>query len=245
MIEVHESQNTWVYPTLVTISLLLLLLWPTAKSITDKQDRRKYWVLQTITLVCAIVGAKLAMLAGDKGWPLVPLADWREYFVSGRSITGGLALGFIGAEVTKPLIGYRLPPNDAFAAKLPFSIALGRVGCLLVGCCRGVPHEGWVTMRYEDGICRWPAQLVEIAFQLVIGAVFLFMVRRRILPSRVYALYMIAYGGFRFVTEFMRETPKPVGALSVYQLISLLLVALGAGSMLSRSRAARAEAVSA
>lgn len=236
MIEVHESRNAWVYPTLVTLSLLLLFLWPTAKAITDPTDRRKYWVLQTITLVCAIVGAKLAMLAGDKGWPWVPLADWREYFVSGRSITGGLALGFIGAEVTKPLLGYRLPPNDAFAAKLPFSIALGRVGCLLVGCCRGVPYQGLVTMRYEDGICRWPAQLVEIAFQLVIGAVFLVMVRRRMLAGRVYALYMMVYGGFRFVTEFMRETPKPVGAFSVYQVISVVLIVMGVGSMLGRSR---------
>ena len=64
------------------------------------------------------------------------------------------------------------------------------------------------------------------------------MVRRRMMSGRVYALYMIVYGGFRFFTEFMRETPKPVGALSVYQLISLLLIALGVGSMLTRSRSA-------
>lgn len=240
MIEVHESGNAWVYPTLVTVSLLGLFLWPTAKSIVDPIDRKKYWVLQTITLTCAIIGAKLAMLAGDKGWPAVPLSSWRELFVSGRSITGGLALGFIGAELAKPLLGYKLAPNDAFAAKLPFSIALGRVGCLLAGCCRGVPHEGWLSVRYEDGIERWPAQLVEIAFQLAIGAVFLAVVRRRALPGRVYALYMILYGGFRFATEFMRETPKPFGAFSVYQLISVLLVMLGVGSMLARSRAALA-----
>jgi phosphatidylglycerol---prolipoprotein diacylglyceryl transferase len=236
VIEVHESSNAWVYPTLVTISLLLLFLWPTAKSIVDPLDRRKYWGVQTVTLAAAIVGAKLAMLAGDKGWPVVPLADWREYFVSGRSITGGLALGFVGGEIAKPLFRYRLPPNDAFAAKLPFSIALGRVGCLLVGCCRGVPHEGLLSVRYEDGICRWPAQLVEIAFQLGMGVLFLSFVRRRVLEGRVYALYMIVYGAFRFATEFMRETPKPLGSFSVYQAISVVLVMLGVGSMVVRSR---------
>jgi hypothetical protein len=50
---------------------------------------------------------------------------------------------------------------------------------------------------------------------------------------------MAAYGAFRFATETLRETPKLVGngALSVYQVLSLVMIALGAVSFALRSRA--------
>jgi len=81
-------------------------------------------------------GAKLSVLIGDYHWPWVTVEDWRNVLWSGRSITGALILGFLCAELAKPLIGYPMPPNDRFAALLPFTIATGRVGCLITGCCR-------------------------------------------------------------------------------------------------------------
>jgi phosphatidylglycerol:prolipoprotein diacylglycerol transferase len=234
--DIHESDNAWVYPTVVSLSLLGLFLWPTARKI-EPAERPKYAVLQIITLVSAIVGAKLAVLAGDLGWPVTHVS-WVEVIRSGRSITGGLALGFVGAEVAKPFLHYALPPNDAFAAKLPFSIALGRVGCTLAGCCRGVPRAGLIGLRYEDGLVRWPAQPLEIVFQLAAGVTFLGLVRRGVARGRVYAIYMIAYGAFRFATEFLRDTPKPVGVFSVYQGISIVLVGLGVSSFVVRGRTA-------
>jgi phosphatidylglycerol:prolipoprotein diacylglycerol transferase len=234
---IDEARFGWVYSALVVAGLALLVLVPTAGKV-PVAERRKYALLQVITLVGAIVGAKLAMLAGDLGWPVRPLTGgWRQVAESGRSITGGLIGGFVLAEVAKPLLRYRLPPNDFFAAKLPFSIALGRVGCLLGGCCRGVPHEGPLTVTYSDGVARLPAPLFELIFQLAVGLAFVAMVRRRLLAGRVFALYLVLYGVFRFVTEPLRETPKPLGGLSVYQLLAVVLVLLGVASLAARSRA--------
>ena len=70
---------------------------------------------------------------------------------AGRSIAGALLFGFIGAELAKPLMRYRLPPNDRFATVLPFSIAIGRIGCLLAGCCLGEPWNGPWAVRAADG----------------------------------------------------------------------------------------------
>jgi prolipoprotein diacylglyceryltransferase len=166
------------------------------------------------------------MLMGDLGWPVTPLAGgWYEVLHSGRSITGGLLGGFLAAEAAKPLVGYNAPPNDAFAAKLPFSIALGRIGCLFGGCCRGIPQAGPLSITYSDGVPRFPAQLAELVFQLAIGVTFVWMVRRRVLAGRVFALYLIVYGLFRFVTEPLRETPKPLAGLSVYQALAVSLAA--------------------
>jgi phosphatidylglycerol:prolipoprotein diacylglycerol transferase len=225
---------------MVTAGLLLLLVFPSSQRIADRRDRRVYWGLQVVTLLGAIVGAKLAMLAGDLGWPVVPLASWQTLVWSGRSITGGLIGGFVAAEATKPLVGWTHPPNDHFAAKLPFSVALGRVGCLLGGCCRGVPHDGWLSVVYDDGVARWPAPLFEMAFQLAVGLLFVRLVRRGALGGRVFALYMMAYGAFRFATEPLRETPKSLGPLSVYQILALVLIGLGAASFVARGRVATA-----
>jgi phosphatidylglycerol:prolipoprotein diacylglycerol transferase len=236
-VRIHDGDNAWVYPTLVVASLALLLLYPSGKRY-DRRDRRTYWGLQLATLLGAVVGAKIAMLMGDLGWPFVPLAGWRSVVFSGRSVTGGLIGGFLAAEIVKPLVGWTHPPNDHFAAKLPFSIALGRVGCLLGGCCRGLPHEGALAVIYDDGIPRWPSPLFEIVFQLAIGVVFVSLVRRGALQGRLFAVYLVVYGAFRFATEPLRETPKSLGgALSVYQAIAVVMVVLGALSMTLRGRA--------
>ena len=111
---IDETRFGWVYSALVVAGLALLLLVPTARVIPPA-ERRKYALLQLITLVFAIVGAKIALLAGDLGWPVHPLpGGFRQVIESGRSITGGLLGGFLAAEAAKPLLRYSAPPpNEA------------------------------------------------------------------------------------------------------------------------------------
>jgi prolipoprotein diacylglyceryltransferase len=222
------------YALPVLIALLIAYLYPIAR-FTPVAERRKYWILQTITMIGAIVGAKIVVLSGDRFWPVIPLHGWDEVLTSGRSIVGGLIFGFLTAEITKPLLDYRLPPNDRFAAILPFSIAIGRIGCFLAGCCRGVEHDGFLSVTYADGIPRYPAQLFESAFHFATGIVFVILVRRGVLKGRIFAVYLIVYGIFRFLTEFIRETPRVVGNLSVYQFWCVVMIALGVASYMVRT----------
>ena len=223
------------YAVLVGLSVLLVVMFPLTRHLARRSDRRQYWVLQAITLIGALVGAKMSVLFGDAGWPRRPVEDWWAVLISGRSITGALILGFVVAESAKPLLGYRMPPNDRFAALLPFTLAIGRVGCLLTGCCRGVPWEGFCAIHYDDGIWRHPAQAYEIVFNLAVGCVFVMMVRRGILFGRLFALYLVAYGVLRFGTEFVRETPKVFGPLSGYQVLCVVMVVLGAWFVVRRT----------
>ncbi|MFO1520163.1 MAG: prolipoprotein diacylglyceryl transferase family protein [bacterium] len=229
------------YALPVAFGLLLMLFFPSTRHFEDPEDRRRYRTLQIVTLVAAIIGAKLAALSGDHFWPVVPLQNWSQLVVSGRSILGGLLFGHLAAEAAKPIVGYRLPPNDRFAALLPFSIAIGRVGCLLAGCCRGLPHQGLLSITYSDGIPRHPEPAYEIAFQLAVGFFFLFLVRRKLFVGRVFSLYLVLYGLFRFFTEFIRETPKIYGSYSFYQMLCVAMVAIGAGELIWRTHRYRKE----
>jgi phosphatidylglycerol:prolipoprotein diacylglycerol transferase len=223
------------YLLFVGVSVLVALAFPVARHIREQRLRQQYYFLQGITLLGAIAGAKISVLIGDYHWPWVTVNNWRDVLWSGRSITGALILGFLCAELAKPLIGYKMPPNDRFAALLPFTIATGRVGCLLAGCCRGLPCDAWWAIRGTDGVPRYPSQIFEIIFQLAIGILFLVMVKRRWLFGRLFSLYLIIYGVFRFLTEFIRDTPKFFGNFSGYQLLSLVMIALGAAFFLKRT----------
>lgn len=215
--------------------MALALAFPVMRHIRDDHLRRQYYLMQGITLVGAVVGAKISVLIGDYHWPWVAMNNWQSVLVSGRSITGALLFGFLFAEIAKPLVGYVMPPNDRFAALLPFTIGIGRFGCLMAGCCHGLPYDGWCAMRGVDGVMRYPTQLIEIIFQFAIGISFLVMVKRKILFGRLFSFYLIVYGVFRFLTEFIRDTPKTFGVLSGYQVISLVMIAFGAAFFLKRT----------
>jgi phosphatidylglycerol:prolipoprotein diacylglycerol transferase len=216
------------YLLFVGAGVLLALAFPVTRHIQDERLKRQYYLMQVITLVGAVFGAKLSVLIGDYHWPWVPMKDWTSVLSSGRSITGALVFGFLFAEIAKPIVRYTMPPNDRFAALLPFTIGIGRFGCLTAGCCRGLPYDGWCTMRGVDGVLRYPTQLMEIIFQLAIGIFFIIGVKRKWLFGRMFSFYLIAYGTFRFFTEFIRDTPKSFGIYSGYQIISLLMIILGA-----------------
>jgi phosphatidylglycerol:prolipoprotein diacylglycerol transferase len=230
--DLHES-----YGVLMAASVVLLLLTPTTAHFTGAHDRGRYYVMQAITALGAIAGAKLGVVFGDALWPLRPFDDWSALLASGRSIAGALLVGFLAVEAAKPLLRYDIPPNDRFAVALPFSIAIGRIGCLVAGCCRGAPWDGPFAVVYEDGIPRHPAQLYEALFQLVAGWVLLRLWRRQILFGRLFAAYLAAYGVFRFLTEFIRDTAKPFAGLSAYQWMSLAMVVAGVAAIVLRSRA--------
>lgn len=225
------------YLLFVGAGVLVALAFPVTRHIRDERLRRQYYLMQVITLIGAVFGAKLSVLIGDYHWPWVPMTDWQSVLSSGRSITGALIFGFLFAEIAKPIVRYTMPPNDRFAALLPFTIGVGRVGCLMAGCCRGLPYEGWGAMRGVDGVPRYPAQLIEIIFQLAIGIFFVIAVKRRWLFGRLFSFYLIAYGIFRFLTEFIRETPKWFDGFSGYQILSVAMVILGAAFFLKRTLA--------
>jgi phosphatidylglycerol:prolipoprotein diacylglycerol transferase len=225
------------YALMVVLGFALTLSFPLTRHFSDPRDRRRYYAMQAITATCALLGAKIAVLFGDELWPFHDFHDWDSLITGGRSLAGALLFGFLGAEAAKPLLRYDIPPNDRFAIILPFSIGLGRIGCLIAGCCRGLPFDGAWAITYADGIPRHPAPVYEMLFHWSMGFLLIGMWRRQILFGRLFALYLVSYGVFRFFTEYLRETPKAYGNLSAYQFMSLLMIVAGGIAIIARSGA--------
>jgi len=242
-------EHPLIYPE-YAISVLLAIavgaLFPVMQEIKDPRHRRQYITLQIVTLFGAAIGCKIAVLFGELGLPFAGTwsQHWTAVALSGRSILGALIFGLLAAEIAKPILGYPLPPNDRFAALLPFTLAIGRVGCLLHGCCRGTEYHGWCAITYSDGIPRHPAAGYEMIFDLIVGLAFIWCVKKRIARGQLFSIFLILYGVFRFCTEFIRETPKLYGGwLSGYQVLSLMAIVLGAAFLLARARVANGRSV--
>jgi phosphatidylglycerol---prolipoprotein diacylglyceryl transferase len=226
------------YAAMVLLGISILVFFQPAAQF-DSSQKHEYYRLQAITFIGAILGSKLAVVIGDGLWPMQPFNNWAELLFSGRSIVGALLFGFLVAEACKPLLKYQLPPNDRFALIVPFSIASGRIGCWLAGCCPGLPMDEPFGVAGAGGITRFPAALVEMAFHLAAGFTLIFLWKKRRFSGRLFALYLVAYGAFRFLTEYWRFTDKAFAGLSAYQWLCFGLVMAGATALYFRRESQR------
>lgn len=117
--------------------------------------------------------------------------------------------------------------NYFFPADLA-ALAVMKVGCLTSGCCAGI----LITMP-SGIIVRFPSQIVELIFAVLMLALMLYMEHRQRNYRGRYYWYMIIYGLSRFVFEFLRvQKGKKIDLqfmeLSVGHLFCIATVIVGA-----------------
>ena len=167
----------------------------------------------------------------------------------GRSVLGGLAGAYAGAEVTKRMVGYRLSTGDLFAPAVALGMAVGRIGCFLterVGTATTLPWglsvDAAVAARIPmcpgcvAGTPMHPSFLYEIAFH---GAMFLYLWQRRdrwAVRGQSFKVYLLAYGVSRFALEFVRGNPVMWLGLTGSQLFLLATLPLLAAYFLRTAR---------
>lgn len=88
---------------------------------------------------------------------------------------------------------------DIFTPCMVFTVMCARFNCLLTGCCRGLPIPGLNGAHF-------PTREAEIVFYIVLLAVLCPRIWKGGMQGRVYPIYMIGYGTFRFLIEFLRES---------------------------------------
>jgi phosphatidylglycerol---prolipoprotein diacylglyceryl transferase len=191
-------------------------------------------LIYVAALAGAFLGAKVVYLLAE-GW-----THWEDsqrwlLLATGKSITGALLGGYAAVELAKRWLGYHGVTGDWFAILVPVGLVVGRVGCLVEGCCLGKAMAPcWFTVDDASGVARWPAVPAEILFNAAMLGVILLLRRRGLLPGQHFHLYLIAYGLFRFGHEFLRDTPRIAGPLSGYHLAALGLLLLGTLGLIHR-----------
>ena len=203
-------------------------------------------------VIWALLGAKL----------LLVLVELPRYLANPGEIlgtvrAGGVFLGGFLAAITAAVVLLRryklpaLPTFDVIAPSLSLGQAIGRIGCLMAGCCWGSSCSLPWAITYTNPIAAenlgtplhaplhpFPvySSLFNFGLYLVLAALY----KRRPAPGRVFATYLVLYGIGRFLLESTRGDAARGfvlgGALSTSQLISLGLIITGSGLHLWVSR---------
>ena len=181
-------------------------------------------------LVGGVLGAYLFEAPADLLGYAPPTPDGIAR-LGGRTVLGGLLGGTLAVEIAKRIVGYRAPTGDRFAAPLAVALTFGRIGCVIAGCCPGVPIDARsplaqlsLVLHHEP---RFPASWLEACFHGCAAVVLVVAAQRRWLRRRHFAISLAGYGVVRFLLEWVRDVPRPFAGLSYYQLLALGTVALG------------------
>jgi len=124
---------------------------------------------------------------------------------------------------------------------------IGRLGCLLGGCCYGspttLPWGVWVENKSYLDHSLHPTPLYEALFQLCVFAWLWSRRKQNAVDGLTAARYLVVVPIGRFVVEFFRGDDIRgfvVGWLSTSQFISLFLCGIGLAMLANRSRVGRA-----
>jgi len=124
---------------------------------------------------------------------------------------------------------------DATALGLGACLAIGRLGCVVAGCCHGRPGKRGLVYdeRYTTHLPPWlvgvklvPVQAIESALVALIVAVGLVVVADPHVPGAAFVFYVDAYAVVRFGLEELRgdSSRRFARGLSEAQWLSLTLV---------------------
>ena len=186
-----------------------------------------------LAVVLGLILARLVFVLQNASWFATHPQHLLEFREGGLSSHGGL-IGFCLAPVilARRYQVHVLDLLDLFAAPLMLGLAVGRVGCMLNGCCYGrVCDLPWAVPVMGPGgiaIVRHPSPLYEGVAALGLCVLFSVLLRHRRVRGELFALMIGTYSLVRFVVEFFREG-QTMGGLSLAQYVSLaLMMASGA-----------------
>ena len=225
--------------------------WATGKQLERYGlSKELIWDMLAGIAIGGIVGAKLYYLALH--WQDVVADPMGELLSRGGLVWyGGLIGGVLAYYIQIRKRG--LPTATMFDATAPalfLSIAIGRLGCFLVGDDYGVPTDGWWGIAFPNGappstagylrsvgadvaasvpdtaiLAVHPTQLYEIAMVLPLFLLLWHVGKRALAPGRLFTLFLGLYGVERFLIEAVRaKDDRILLGLSTSQMMSVLLV---------------------
>ncbi|NLG84486.1 MAG: prolipoprotein diacylglyceryl transferase [Firmicutes bacterium] len=187
--------------------------------------------LALVVAVGALLGAPLAFVLVE--WDYYRTRPWEivDFRAGGLSFFGAFGGGFLAARL------YAARKKLPFWSLVDFSVpyvalayAIGRLGCLLNGCCYGVPSRvPWaLACRAGDPTLRHPTQIYAS-----LGGFFIFLLLYRLrnhrrFPGFLFFLYLGLYALMRGVVETFRDSRILFGFVRLTHL-ACLAVALLAG----------------
>lgn len=195
-------------------------------------DRNSATDLCIYILIAGIVGSRLLyVLANYKSYTL---KDALSIWNGGLSFHGGIIFGIIAGIVyakCKKMDFWNV--LDILSPSVCIGYGFTRIGCFLNGCCYGIEsHNPWAVKMITDHgtvMCE-PVQLYACFISFLMFFILTAFEFRSEKSGYVFSVYMVLYGIYRFLIEFIRHhVPEDyiLPHISGGQVLSLAVLAAG------------------
>ena len=215
--------------------ILGIVLCNALAQLTLKNDLKKmqnYYLTEIISGLGAVIGAKMLTMFVDfctKGEMPTSIECFKK---AGYSYYGGLAGFLLFANISCKLLKV---DSRKFAQEyiylLPILHMVWKIGCLMAGCCFGIPYDGTFSVCYAEGINSlagievFPVQILESIVALIIAGI-LMILKKKVLSLNPVGTYLFLYGITRFFIEFLRYHDVD-SFISIAQICSIISVVIG------------------
>ncbi len=154
---------------------------------------------------------------------------------SGLTVYGGILIGTATAILYCKKHGLPIKKVlDAGAPAICIGYAIGRIGCQLAGDGDyGIPSSVPWAMAYPNGTAPvyvpvHPAPVYETILYVILFLALLKLKKRGLAEGKLFAVFLILAGLERFWIEFIRLNPVLFWRLTEAQIVSIVLICIGA-----------------
>lgn len=204
------------YGVLVALGFLAGMFWVRheAKHLGENPDLAVDLVFYVI--LAALIGSRVAyVLVSERANFLQDPISIFRIWEGGLVFYGGL-LGAIAVTLwfTRRYNKSFLLYADMFVPGVAIGHAIGRLGCLMAGCCYGRPvtHEHWWTITFPThlhgfaptGVPLYPTQLMESLAEICIFLLLVLLRRWKSFQGEIFCYYLFVYGTIRSIIEIYR-----------------------------------------
>jgi phosphatidylglycerol:prolipoprotein diacylglycerol transferase len=247
------SWPVYSYGVLLALAYLAGLQFAVVRARRAGLDAARIMDLGIYLIIAALIGAKLMLVIVDFGYFRDRPRELLSLVRVGGVFYGGLIFALLAGLFL--VRRYRLPvwsAADMYAPGVALGHVIGRMGCLLAGCCYGRPTNLPWGITFTSpvaaasagtplGVALHPTQIYDAGAELLILIVLLVSERRgRPYPGRTWWLYMLLYAIARFIVEIYRADERGTFlGVSTSQLVSLIVAPIAVIMLLRLKRTGR------
>lgn len=132
--------------------------------------------------------------------------------------------GLVGVTLAAIIFEKILPANNQIlkysVISLPLVYGLSKIACAIVGCCYGIPYNGFLSVTYTSGlnVPLFPVQMLETIVFLII-----FILSHKLRKNKnIIYIVILSCTLFKFLLDFLRYD-HVTKLITVNQIFSILL----------------------
>lgn len=180
--------------------------------------------LAFIACITGIIGARIFYIIGHMHYYLQYPQEIIMLTSGGLSWFGGLIAGVLSSILYLRSKNLSVPQVlDIMAPFIALAQAIGRIGCLLNGCCYGKVSNFGLYFKVHQAYLI-PTQLYSSLLLILIFIILRLLQERPHRQGEIFIFYLLLYSAMRFFIEFFRADHQVIFmGLSLFQIISIAI----------------------